>query len=279
MRSVSKQGPLRRLYDEGRERWPAIELDFDRFAALVQSRSPGDDPSGLQPELVLALACCDGCKQAAQIIAASYQGVIESVASRGALPSMSPDDLRQIVLRDVLVGDGDRPPKICRYSGTGSLEGWMRSVATRKSLDLRRSAAAREVASEDSIFDKLVDNADPQVQYLRHHYGEQLEASFETAIARMDARTVNILRHLLVEKLSIDEVAALYGIHRSTAARRMSRARDSLLEATREALLERFDAGEDALQSIVRMLGSQLHVSFRRVLGGAEDGEDPGEPG
>ncbi|MBN1606671.1 MAG: transcriptional regulator, partial [Polyangiaceae bacterium] len=67
--------------------------------------------------------------------------------------------------------------------------------------------------------------------------------------------------------LTIDEIAAAFGIHRATAARRVARARSALLAATRRELGERLRMSTAALKSVMRLIQSQLHASVRRLLG------------
>ena len=67
--------------------------------------------------------------------------------------------------------------------------------------------------------------------------------------------------------MTIDEIAAAFGIHRATAARRVTSARDKLLADTRRRLLEKLSLESRELDSIFRLIESRLHISMGRLLG------------
>ena len=65
-----------------------------------------------------------------------------SIARRFGGSAMDVDDALQELRRDLLVHDGDKPLLLCKYSGHGSLRGWLSTVADRRALkDLRRARA------------------------------------------------------------------------------------------------------------------------------------------
>jgi RNA polymerase sigma-70 factor (ECF subfamily) len=70
----------------------------------------------------------------------------------------------------------------------------------------------------------------------------------------------------LVHQLSIDEIGRTYDVHRATAARWLTAVRDRLQDETRRRLRERLKVDDRELDSLFRVVESQLAVSFRRVL-------------
>jgi RNA polymerase sigma-70 factor (ECF subfamily) len=77
----------------------------------------------------------------------------------------------------------------------------------------------------------------------------------------------NVLRYHFAHGLTIDQIGALYHVHRATAARRVAKARDELLAGTRRRLMARLALNRADLDSVMRLIESSIHVSLRRVLG------------
>jgi RNA polymerase sigma-70 factor (ECF subfamily) len=96
------------------------------------------------------------------------------------------------------------------------------------------------------------------------------------AVARLDARARNHLRHVFVDQLGVDQLASLYSCHRSTAARRVAAARDALLAETRAVLIDRLEVSEDELDSIMRLIDSRFEVSVQRIFGEPRDSQADG---
>ena len=55
-------------------------------------------------------------------------------------------------------------------------------------------------------------------------------------------------------------------VHRATVARRITRARDALLSGTRRRLMMRLKLDRSELDSVMRMIESNVHVSLQRML-------------
>ena len=76
-----------------------------------------------------------------------------------------------------------------------------------------------------------------------------------------------MLRSYYAQKMTIDEIAAAFGIHRATAARRVNGAREQLLAETRRRLSEKLALYSRDLDSMFRLIESRLHISVGRLLG------------
>jgi RNA polymerase sigma-70 factor (ECF subfamily) len=72
--------------------------------------------------------------------------------------------------------------------------------------------------------------------------------------------------------LGIDQIAALHGVHRATAARRLERAREALLVATRKSLMSRLSIDSAEFESLMDLIRSRLDVSIQRILGSQAEG-------
>jgi RNA polymerase sigma-70 factor (ECF subfamily) len=66
--------------------------------------------------------------------------------------------------------------------------------------------------------------------------------------------------------LSIDELGAMFGCHRATAARRIADARQELVHRVHAALRSRLRLEHRDLQSVMRLIDSQLNLSVGGLL-------------
>src|SRR5262249_43055522 len=83
-----------------------------------------------------------------------------------------------------------------------------------------------EVPVEDEILAALpAEGSDPEIEHFKRLYAAEFRAALSEAIAGLASRERNLLRHGFADALSIDQIGALYGVHRSTAARWIHAAR------------------------------------------------------
>jgi len=74
-----------------------------------------------------------------------------------------------------------------------------------------------------------------------------------------------MLRQHVLDGLTIDQLSALYRIHRATAARTLERARRTILAATRDHMQAELDVSSTELSSILRAIRSGLEVTLREL--------------
>jgi RNA polymerase sigma-70 factor (ECF subfamily) len=248
---------------------PSIRLDQAAFVRHLAAKTTHDSPlDTLQAaDLYLARACGEGLAPALAVFRDLHGGDIREVHARSSGSRPPLDELTQAVHEKLFVGSH---PKILDYSGTGKLKNWVRVVASRTLVDLirERDPAAEPHAAEAPLGIPAPDD-DPELQYLKLKYRSEIKQAFEHAVTLLAAEERNALREYYVHGLSIDQIAELRRIHRSTAARRVSSAREAVLKATRRVLMERTGLGQDELESLVRLVESQMHVTVERVLGTA----------
>jgi len=172
------------------------------------------------------------------------------------------DEIRSRLRALLLVGAEGRPPRLTEYAGTGPLENWVRSVAIRTALNLvpRRKPADPLEAAEHLA------GPDAELEFLKKTYREQFKRAFQAALAKLPADELTLLRLHVIEHLSIDQLSAMYQIHRATAARRIGRARERLCDITREELARQIGLDGQELESVMRLVRSNVDVSISRLL-------------
>jgi RNA polymerase sigma-70 factor (ECF subfamily) len=107
---------------------------------------------------------------------------------------------------------------------------------------------------------------DPELAYMKATYRAAFKAAFQEALESLQGRERTLLKQQIVDGLGIDELGALYDVHRATAARWVAAAREKLLVRTRRTFMLRARISSDECESIMRMVRSQLDVSLHRRL-------------
>jgi RNA polymerase sigma-70 factor (ECF subfamily) len=182
------------------------------------------------------------------------------------------DDVKQVLRVQLLVPRDGRPAGIAGYRGKGPLRGWVRITATRELIRHQRKRA-REAPSNRPLDEALGDAGDPLLSQLKAEYRTEFATALREAIAELGAEDRTLLRQQIVDQLSIDEIGAAFGVHRATAARWLQRARGALVTATRGRLAARLKVSVDEIDSVIRLVQSQLDASVIRYLRDDEAGD------
>jgi RNA polymerase sigma-70 factor (ECF subfamily) len=257
---------LARCVSRGRAAWPDLAIDDASFVAHLGPRvAPGSVDSAHAGDLWLACACARAVPGAVEAFEQAHAADVRAVHAQAHPPRPALDELQQVLRARLFVGPA---PKIADYSGVGPLRSWVRVVGARVLVDLARAPSARETprSSDDDFLAVPSPDDDPELEYLKRTYRSELRQAFEDAARALGAEERNVLRDHYARGLSIDEIAAAHGIHRATAARRVEGAREAVLRGTRQRLMQRLRLSRRELESVVRLIESQLHVTMDRVL-------------
>ncbi len=255
------------LADAGLQAHPELVQRRDAFTQHLQGLGADGAPPGDEHMADLYLAYLAGCGDnvAVEQVRARFGGDIDRALGKAASTGQPLDELRQRVWVRFLTGE---PPHMHRYAGRGSLQGWVRVVVSRMVVDLLRSHGARKESTLGPAVLAELERVelDPQLELLRHRYRDDVHAAMESAFGELSDKDRRLLRGQLVERLSTDDLGALYGVHRTTAARWAEQARVRLVEAAHADLRRRIGGGEQTVRSVVDMVRSQLDLSVERLL-------------
>ncbi|MEO7732666.1 MAG: transcriptional regulator [Kofleriaceae bacterium] len=247
---------------------PGVTLSTERFVCALAARVAGA-PAALATlevaDLYLACGCADGDPGALALFEARYGRVIErAIAAAGARPAERAD-LGQVVRQRILVEATGRPPRIASYGGSGTLAAWIRVVAAR---EVARGRARRtlEAGDADDALALRIAPDDPELAYVKRRYRAEFKHAFQRAVDGLERRDRLVLRQHTLDGLGIDQLAALHHVHRATAARWVASARDAVRIATQRALTDHLGLAPDELDSLIRMIRSELDVSLPRLL-------------
>ncbi len=258
---------LSQLLAAARARWPEVELDDVAVVESLAARWAPADPAPriaeyppFAVELVLAQACLRGEVTALRVLYGEMFERAERVLARLRLDAADVDDVRQEVRTKLLVGDR---PKLAQYEGNGPLSQWLASVAGREGLLLLRRRRISEPLGDDMFVD---DDPDPELALLNARHGAELKRAFQAAVADLPPRDRTVLRALLVDDLSVNDIAALYKIHRVTASRWISEIRQRLLRDTRHRVQQTLKLDASSIDSAVRIVARDIDLSLYRLL-------------
>ncbi|MBL0220730.1 MAG: sigma-70 family RNA polymerase sigma factor [Myxococcales bacterium] len=271
-----------------RAKWPSAAITDLQFAeALAQRIATQKDLSSAWArlrveDLFLALWCATGDARAIAAFEQVHRPDLDGVLARFRRLSVTGDELRQTLRIKLFVASEGRAPRIADYSGFGFLQNWLRVTALRALVDIARSEKARkleELLADDDMLGMPSLSPDIASRYSREQISRAIKGAFARAVANLGPRQRNFLRHAQVDGLTLDQIAALYSVHRATVARTLAQARTELTEATRKELGAQLGIAEDSLDSVVRAADSRIDLSLSRVLKAPEladgsEGED-----
>jgi RNA polymerase sigma-70 factor (ECF subfamily) len=251
-----------------RAAWPAIAVGDEHLVPFVAERlrdGPVADALRDAPAADLLLAC--GCARGQPAALAAFETVLGEVDLAGKTARAAADhvdEVKQRLRTSLLVATAERPPGINGYRGKGSLRGWVRVAATRELVRLEQ-ASRRATPLEDAVLEEPT--AEPALEALKARYRAELAVALKDAIARLSSDDRTLLRHHLIDRLSIDELGARYKVHRATAARWLARARAALVEQTQGELAVRLRLAPEEITSVIRLVSSRLDASLSGALG------------
>jgi RNA polymerase sigma-70 factor len=184
---------LEGVLDKALGAWPAIRTDVRQMLAERLA-----DPRAVHHavELCLACACAVNDAQAAAAFEQQYGSVIRAALLRSA-PSELVDDLYQLTLAKLLVGDGAKPPAIGSYRGQSKLSTWVFVVARRLALKHLRTLDPSIVAGGSDVVAAIADRAaggDALLAELKRGYRRAFHDAFRAALERRCAARASTAR-------------------------------------------------------------------------------------
>jgi RNA polymerase sigma-70 factor, ECF subfamily len=259
---------IERAFEIGRQAYPGIDLPRAAFVSFAQSRTEtwGGSPERAA-DLYLACACVERVPTAVAEFLGRFGERIPVYLGRLARNPDLVAEVRQIVVTRCIVGDPGNPPALHTYSGTGSLEGWLRATAVREALALNRRAS-RNTDEFEAAIEARTPWADHEISLFKQMYREPVSRAFAAACSKLDPHDRALLRLHYVEGVTTANLATLYGISRSTLIRRLAAARESLLEQVKSALKDSARIADRDFDSILRLVQSQIDLRLSRVLAG-----------
>jgi RNA polymerase sigma-70 factor (ECF subfamily) len=257
------------MWQAGRAAWPGLRLGDAEFRDYLAARNLPAGGTDATPEsaadLYLACACTNRTPGAVEAFLARFEREVRVAAARVDGSAAFHDEVRQ-TLAETLFVPTDRP-RIAQYAGRGPLAAWVAIAARRIAGRLRGNVRNAGPLDEEAIaLEAMGIEADPAMLYLKQRYGDEVRAALVEAFGALAPEDRTLMRLSLVDRLSLEEVGRAFGVSQSTISRKAERIRQDVLAATRRRLREKLGASADEIESLIKMVQSQVEVSFSRIL-------------
>jgi RNA polymerase sigma-70 factor (ECF subfamily) len=242
------------------ERWPKIgATTHDLLRHIEGLGTKCGDLVSFGDELYLACACLCGDRAALMVFEQEYVGRIGPSLSRFASNNDFADEVIQLVRQGLLLPP---EPRLASYAATGPLLAWLRVVAVRTALSLRRGA---ERPNEELLAEHVLSFPRADVSDVPR-YRQALEVAVRKVFGALPLRERNLLRLHYLDGVSLDRLALLYGVHRATIARWLADVRRRMLTDVERDVGSRLKLSPSECRSVVGMLQSLLDASIVNLL-------------
>lgn len=241
------------------QRAPGISFEPGLIGARLAALGP--DPVVLE-DLMLAVACAQGDRAAIAYLERRLLPTVRPTLRRFG-DDASVDELLQHLRERLLLGT---PPRISTYEGAAPLTAWLRVTAVRVALNERRGAL-RETPVEDDAFERIIGSSG--IEENKSLDRGRFEAVFRSALAAMDPGDRSVLRLYFVNGFTVERIATMYGVNKSTASRRIAAARSHLFAELRGRVHRELGLELEEVRSLVRWVRSQVNVGLSQLLASA----------
>jgi RNA polymerase sigma-70 factor (ECF subfamily) len=248
--------------------WPQLKLPLDAFLRYAAERVPANATAAAiekveLSDLYLAFGCnlrhAGALREFERHHMSQVARHIASIdATRGTV-----DEVSQQLRHRLLVGEDGQGGRITEYTGRGPLAGWVRVAAVRAALNHKRTQTRQR---EQELESELIGEVDPELAVLKREAATEVAQAIRAAIGLLEVEDRTLLKLHYLNGMGIDQLAPLFKAHRSTLARRLERARERVLELTREQLAQVGNRNASQLKSILRLARSQLDVSIPSIF-------------
>ena len=225
-------------------------------------------------ELYLTTACALGIEAAWEIFHSQFRGIVLKSALRCANNMSEGHEMADSFLSDLFLpsqtGSREGEKKIGQYSGIGSLEGWIKVVIARQSID-RMRAQKRKVSIDD--LEVELPSSDPSARadsrILEHDQQRALQmvsAGLTEALRRLEPQQKMILQLYYLQNVTLKEIGALLRVHESTASRTLDRLKTQLLVSVSEHLQEKYKVKKAEVRHLIGLAWSHIELDLKQIL-------------
>ena len=260
---------IERAYAAGRWDWPdllkPVLAEYSRHVRHLETSAKELEQNGA--DVYLALGCGLGDEHAVRGLQYKYFPALGNALARSGFDSTAREDVLQQMLLHLCAGDN---PRMLTYAGKASLGAWLAVTSMRFALNMRPRNC--RVANGNASFEleQLISDEDtPEIRLAVEKARPAFQAALQSAIGALPQRDRTLLRLYFLDRLTIDAMGSMYGVHRATAARWISEIRRRILEQVQSVLSRDFGLDASEFDSLVFLIRSQLQLSLIRVFGAA----------
>jgi RNA polymerase sigma-70 factor (ECF subfamily) len=262
---------LSMLHARGRDAHPALAVDDLGFAAHLgrcgATIATGDAAPDLHAEdLYLCCAGLLGSQAAARVLRSNHRAVVVNyLRSIDGSPEFI-EEVEQRLWQSALAGSPDAPPKLLSYSGRGPLASWTGVVAQRIALSILRHEDAEKRAHDGAATEARLALVDPELDFVKASLRDSFQRALTDALRTLDDRQLMVYRLHIVDALTVEAIAEMYGVVRSTVTRWLAGARAAVIAETKRLLRDEMRVPPEEFESLARLLTSQLDLNISQIL-------------
>lgn len=262
-------GDLRTAVAAARARWPGLTVTEADLSAQLTAAGVAPAPEDVVArgaELALAHAAAAGDPVAVAVVERDVMTSSRATIHRYLRDEARTEEVVQQLRIHFLVGEGGLP-RLARFDGRAPLGAWVSMCAARLALHaLRKDRSRREVSDEWSDALAQLTANDAVVEPLRARSADAVANALREACLALPRRQRSLVRLLFVEGESVDDVAAIYQVHRVTIWRWLQEAQEALRDHVRMHLRRALPAGELDTGALVAWVEDQVMLSLDVVL-------------
>lgn len=224
------------------------------------------------PDLLLAVALGSGNPDAVRVFEEHLVPRIRSTLGRLRLSSSELSEMLQQVRVHILVAPSkDERPRVSKYGGRGSLEGWVRTLALRYAIAQRRK---RDRTIDVQALERVGVPAGTERLPHRSLRRRRLRAAVGDAFSELGPRDRGLLRARYVGGKTAVALATEFEVHESTMSRWLASAREELATRIRARARVLVGPGDEAMGPMLETLISDVEASLRGLF----DTRTPADP-
>jgi RNA polymerase sigma-70 factor, ECF subfamily len=127
--------------------------------------------------------------------------------------------------------------------------------------------AVRDVPVDDRTIAALQGAThDPRLEHLKATYRAQFAEAWRASLRALSPDDRTLLRLHVVDRVAVDRLGALYGVHATTAARRVRQVKERLATQVHETLQGMLEVTPDELASILALIQSEIDITLGELL-------------
>jgi RNA polymerase sigma-70 factor (ECF subfamily) len=214
-------------------------------------------PSERDADRAVARACAEGDPSAFALLEARYFPMVRAALVRVCAGTAEIDDVLQALRLKLFVAPVGGVPAIATYDGRAKLTTWLCTVAIRLARKSERTRHRSPLVDDLTALDGLVAPSSPELAYFKAQYRDVVRRAVDEAIAGLSTQERHVLR-CWATGLTVDEIAAFYGVHRATAARWADASRETLQRGTCAAVRRLTGMTEREYAAVTNVVLSQL---------------------
>jgi RNA polymerase sigma-70 factor, ECF subfamily len=245
--------------------WPDVRMDPHALRERLRDAGPVDDRH--LADLCLAAACLTGDPAAQRVLDRMIRAEAQRVVGELRQPAWLADEVQQELGQRLLVAGPGDVPRLATYAGQAALGRWLGVAAMRTALNMIRGARPEMPLDDDH--DVAAAILPPELAVVRDKYRAEVEQAIRAAFDALDsARDRNLLRMYYLERIGLEQLGQMFGVHGSTVSRWLTALRASVLDDIRVRLAERLGlAGNYSdVDSLIRAVQSDIDVTLSRLL-------------